>query len=145
MSGIEVIGLVLGVLPLFIEVGKAYSRGFESIRKVSSSRERDEKLMDFYGEFYWEIVQLHRQIEGIVEHLPHLSDKRKAELSMDMRFQDWQPEADVAGALLDFFGSKEDLETFLVVISKIAQLLSQLIKDTSVNISADHRVSGVNY
>jgi hypothetical protein len=144
MSGIEVIGLVLGVLPLFIEVGKAYSKGVESIRKVSSSRERDEKLMDFYGEFYWEIVQLHRQIQGIIEHLPHISDKRKAELSMDMRLEDWRPEADVAGALLDFFGSKEDLDAFLVVIGKIAQLLSQLIKDTTVKISTDSTVSFVN-
>ncbi|KAH8802414.1 hypothetical protein F5884DRAFT_823660 [Xylogone sp. PMI_703] len=138
MSGIEVVGLVLGALPLFIEVGKAYSRGLESLRKVASGKERDEKLLNFYQEFYWEIVQIHRQIQGIIDGLPHLSDKRKAELSLNMRLDEWGPEADAAEALYDFFGSQEVFDTFLLVIGRIAQLLAELIKDSTVNISPNN-------
>ncbi|KAG4034206.1 hypothetical protein MFRU_003g01790 [Monilinia fructicola] len=136
MSGIEVAGLVLAVLPLFIEGAKAYSHGVETIRKTVSRRERDEKLIDFYDEFYWEIVQLDRQTLGIIKSLPSLSDKRKAELTIDIHFEAWQAEVDVAQALLDYFGSKEALDAFLHVMGKIAQLLSQLIKDPTIHILA---------
>ncbi|TGO24877.1 hypothetical protein BPAE_0093g00400 [Botrytis paeoniae] len=134
MSGIEVTGLVLAVLPLFIEGAKAYSHGVETIRKTVSRRERDEKLMDFYDEFYWEIVQLDRQTLEVIKSLPYLSDKRKAELTMDIRLEAWKTDADVAQALIDYFGSQEDLDTFLHVMGKIAQLLSQLIKDSTIHV-----------
>ncbi|ESZ91986.1 hypothetical protein SBOR_7643 [Sclerotinia borealis F-4128] len=134
MSGIEVTGLVLAVLPLFIEGAKAYSHGVETIRKTISHRERDEKLMDFYDEFYWEIVQLDRQTLGVIKSLPYLSDKRKAALTIDIRLEAWEAEADVSQALFDYFGSKEDLDAFLHVMGKIAQLLSQLIKDPTIHI-----------
>ncbi|RAL67649.1 hypothetical protein DID88_008398 [Monilinia fructigena] len=134
MSGIEVTGLVLAVLPLFIEGAKAYSHGVETIRKTISRRERDEKLKEFYDEFYWEIVQLDRQTLGVIKSLPSLSDKRKAELTIDIHFEAWQAEVDVAQALFDYFGSKEDLDAFLHVMGKIAQLLSQLIKDPTIHI-----------
>lgn len=137
MSGIEVTGLVLAVLPLFIEGAKAYSHGLETIRKTVSRRERDEKLMDFYDEFYWEIVQLDRQTSGVIKSLPYLSDKRKAELTMDIRLEAWEADADVAQALSDYFGSKEDLDAFLHVMGKIAQLFSQLIKDPTIHVLSD--------
>ncbi|KAF7874883.1 hypothetical protein EAF04_002057 [Stromatinia cepivora] len=137
MSGIEVTGLVLAVLPLFVEGAKAYSHGVETIQKTVSRRERDEKLMDFYDEFYWEIVQLDRQTLGIIKSLPYLSDKRKAELTMDIRLEAWEADADVAQALFDYFGSKEDLNAFLHVMGKIAQLLSQLIKDPTLHVLSD--------
>ncbi|QSZ30702.1 hypothetical protein DSL72_000260 [Monilinia vaccinii-corymbosi] len=134
MSAIEVTGLVLAILPLFIEGAKAYSHGVETIRKTVSRRERDEKLMEFYDEFYWEIVQLDRQTLGVIKSLPNLSDKRKAELTIDINSEAWEAEVDVAQALFDYFGSKEDLDAFLHVMGKIAQLLSQLIKDPTIHI-----------
>ncbi|KAI9737417.1 MAG: hypothetical protein M1834_009571 [Cirrosporium novae-zelandiae] len=136
-TGIEITGLVLAVLPLFIETAKVYSHGVKSMHKLSSRRERDEKLQEFYGEFYWEVYQLDCQTRRVIESLPHLSDKRKAELTMDIRLEDWKPEADVALALSNFFGSKEDFDAFLYVMDRIAWLLSKLIKDPTIHISSD--------
>ncbi|KAF2182860.1 hypothetical protein K469DRAFT_585514 [Zopfia rhizophila CBS 207.26] len=136
MSGIEVAGIVLAALPLFVEAAKGYSQGADSIRKVASRRERDQKLADFYSEFYWELFQLDRQLQAVVDNLPTLSDARKAELFVQVRQDDWKPGADVSQALFDFFGAKEDFDAFLVVMSRVAQLLCQIVKDPSIHISS---------
>lgn len=142
ITGVECAGLVLAVLPLFVETAKAYARGVDSIQNVVLYSRRDEKLQEFYEDFWWEIAQLHRQIRGIVELLPYLSDERKTELTTDMHLEGWNQDADITEALHGFFRSDNDLNVFLTVMSKILQLLAQLVKDSTIHLRRADMVSG---
>ncbi len=135
MSGWEIAGIVLATLPLFVEATKSYARGADTIRKVSSHRQRDQKLADFYYTFWWELLQLDRQLRTIVHSLPSLSTTRKAELFVEMRSDLWKPGAEVSHAFLDCFGSEDEVNSFLLVVGKVAQLLCQLVKDPTIHIS----------
>ena len=65
VTGVECAGLVLAVLPLFIEASKAYSDGVETIPDVSLVSRRDVKLSDFYDGFYWAVSELGEHITDI--------------------------------------------------------------------------------
>ena len=141
VTGIECAGLVLAVLPLFIEAAKSYKKGVDTIRDLISSTRRDERLEEFYEDFWWEIFVLNRQIREVVGALPYLSDDRKTELTVAGHLGEWTVDADVAEALEEFFNSGGDYNTFMVIMTKIVNLLAQVVKDSTVHISGTDVVS----
>lgn len=141
ITGIECAGLVLAVLPLFIGAAKSYKQGIDTIRDVISQTRRDEKLEEFYEDFYWELYLLNRQIREIVGALPFLSDHRKTELTTAEHLDEWTIDADVVRALEDYFNSETDFNAFMVIMTKIVQLLAQVVRDTSLQISEADKVS----
>ena len=141
ITGIESAGLVLAVLPFFIETAKSYKRGIDTMHDQASQTRRDEKQEEIYEDFRWELLLLDRQIREIVEALPSLSDNRKTELTTADHLEEWTVDADVACALEDYFKSETDLNAFMVIMTKIVQLLAQVVKDTSVKISEADKVS----
>ena len=54
MTGIEVAGLVLGAIPVVVELGKA---GKELVNAIQPKK-RDLRLSSFYSDFYLETVLL---------------------------------------------------------------------------------------
>ena len=141
VTGIECAGLVLAVLPLFIEAAKSYKKGVDTIRNVISNSRRDERLEEFYEDFWWEMFVLNRQIREVVEALPYLSDDRKTELLAAGHLGEWTVDADVAEALEEFFKSGSHYDTFMVIMTKIVHLLAQVVKDSAVHISGTDVVS----
>lgn len=71
-SGIEIAGVVLAMLPLVVEIAKSYANGVNSIKNVVISERRDEKLQDFYDNFYWETFILGNVLRDIINGLPLL-------------------------------------------------------------------------
>lgn len=140
ITGIECAGLILAVLPIFIEAAKSYKKGIDTIRDVASQARRDDKLEEFYEDFWWELYFLDRQIREIVEALPCLSDNRKTELTTAEHLDEWMIAADVAFALQEYFKSGTDFNAFMLIMTKIIQLLGQVIKDTSLEISEADKV-----
>lgn len=141
MIGIECAGLVLAVLPLFIEAAKSYKKGVDTIYNVTSRSRRDESLAEFYEMFWWETVVLNRQIRGIVDSLPYLSNDRKTYLAAAEHLEDWDEDSDVSQALQEFFSSQMDFDHFMVIMTKIVGLLAQLVQDSSLHISNKDMVS----
>ena len=139
--GIESAGLVLAVLPLFIEAAKSYKKGVNTIHNVTSHSRRDEELEEFYEDFWWETVMLNRQIRGIVDALPYLSSDRKNHLAAAENLEDWKQDTDVSQALREFFSSEGDFDSFMVIMSRVVGLLVQLVQDSTVHISAQDMVS----
>lgn len=140
-SGIECVGLVLAVLPLFIEGAKQYSKGVDTITKVVSHAFRDKRLLEFYEEFWWELYFLNRNIRKVVNSLPHLSDERKAGIEeFEGGISDWHHSSDIVTALREYFVTEERYNAFLVVMDRIVQLLSQLVKDSTIQISKKETV-----
>ncbi|KAH6887610.1 hypothetical protein B0T10DRAFT_73730 [Thelonectria olida] len=135
MSGFEIAGIVFAVLPLFIEVGKAYSDGASALHKAASRPLRDEKLEAFYEQFWWETFELRKQIEKVVDELPGLSEKRKGEILKGDDVECWSRADDVDEALKSFFASPSDYLAFQKVMEKVLSLLSRLVEDKTVRIS----------
>jgi hypothetical protein len=51
MSGIEIVGLVLGAVPLFVEFGKATATNADAARRAVHHGHRNSQLRDFYISF----------------------------------------------------------------------------------------------
>ncbi|EAQ90240.1 hypothetical protein CHGG_02175 [Chaetomium globosum CBS 148.51] len=139
MSGFEIAGIVLAVLPLFVEAGK-FSASTASLLKNAAGRStRDRKLTEFYDEFYWETYEMHKQMEQIVSSLPDLSEERRMQILNDREVQScvdgWAAGSDLAQALHAFFASDNDVAVFLETMDKVLRLFYQLIEDETVKIS----------
>ena len=144
VSGVECAGLVLAVLPIFIETGKAYARGTDTLLNIALQSRRDKRLQDFYERFWWETVELNRQVRDIVDALPRLSPQRKLELATAARLEDWTHGVDVNVALQNYFSTNDDFNTFMLVMAKLVSLLAQLVKDSTIDIVAGDAVSEPN-
>lgn len=140
MSGFEVAGIVLAVLPFFIETYKAYGDQTTALQKAVTPFARDKGLQEFYEEFYWDTYELRKKIERVVLMLPDLSDERKQEIIQSRDLDNWDQAQDVAAALQGFL-SADDYEAFQMVMDKVLELLARLIKDETVHISKSETVS----
>ncbi|KAF6514185.1 hypothetical protein HZS61_006441 [Fusarium oxysporum f. sp. conglutinans] len=134
MSGFEIAGIVFAVLPLFIEAGRAYSDS--PVHKAVSRSASDEKLQDFYEQFWWGTYELRMQIEKIVRDLPGLSEIRKGEILNAEDVESWCKAADVTQALSDYFASQDDYLAFQKTMGKVLDLFSRLVNDKTVRISS---------
>lgn len=141
MSGFEVAGLVLAVLPFFIEAGKSYVDQARAFGQAVTPSNFDIELQEFYEEFYWDTFELQKNIEKIVLELPTLSEERKQEVLQSRDFDKLDQAKDVATALQDFLGAA-DYAAFQMVIEKMSDLFSRLIKDGTVHIKS-HKVLSV--
>lgn len=137
MSGFEVAGVVLAILPFFIEAGKSY---VDTFRKAVTRSARDEGLLDFYEDLYIEMYELRKHIETLVLELPGLSDERKQEVVDSRELDGWDQAGDVATALEDFLPSPDDYAAFHMVMEKVLDLLARLVKDETVHLSRSDKV-----
>ena len=140
MSGVECAGLVLAVLPLVVETAKAYSRGIDSVIDVLSSSRADTKLQSFYEELWWEVFLLNRQLRDVIHALPHIEEDRKAVLLNAENLDQWTSGSDVTKALQDFFNSRTDFDAFTLIMSKIVQLLGQLVRVSAGRVKQEETV-----
>lgn len=140
MAGFEVAGIVLAVLPFFIEAGKAYSDQARAFRQAIMPSKFDQELQDFYEEFYWDTFELQKNIEKVVLELPSLSEHRKQQVIKSRDLDKLDQTKDVATALEEFLGAG-DYAAFQMVMEKISDLLARLIKDETVHIAESEKVT----
>lgn len=142
VTGFECAGLVLAVLPLFIEAGKAYSEGVETILNVSLRSRRDEELSDFYDEFYWAVGELAKHIEIISDSMSDATAKYQPSSALDL--SEWTENPTIETRLKKYFGSEGDFNKFTLTAKRIVQLLAQLLKDQGKYVSTKHQVCHVS-
>jgi hypothetical protein len=140
MSGIEVVGIVFGAIPLFVEFGRAAATNADAARRAVRSRHRNDQLREFYISFYKETVLLHQQTELIIDSLPLLSINRKNDVKAGRHIDNWTKETDISLALDQFF-TTEDLAAFDLLMERLLELFSRLIKDGRVHLSQTDKVS----
>ena len=131
VTGVECAGLVLAVLPLFIEASKAYSDGVETIPDVSLVSRRDAKLSDFYDEFYWAVSELGEHITDISNVISNSAIGRQ-QPSSSLQLNG----SEVEEHLKAYFGSDTAFNIFTVTAKRIVQPLVQLLKDEVTYIEA---------
>jgi len=138
VTGIETAGLVLATLPLFIEAAKSYGKGVDTIRDVASRKRRDDRLQDFYDDFWWELRIFDQQVRTLVRGLPYLCNECKAALERDMSSQapeGWEENEEVARALHHYFDSNSNYDSFNLILSRILKLLARLVGEKTVHLS----------
>ena len=139
VSGVETAGLVLASLPFIIEAAKRYKSGVSEIRDVVSSRRYNEKLQEFYEDFYTEVVLVNENVKVVVNNLPGLSEDRRDTLRSQIALKDWTPDQDVATALQSLFGG--GYESFEIAIKKIMRLLGRIVDGQSTREDGVDKVS----
>lgn len=140
VTGIECAGLVLAILPLIIETGKAYARGTDTLLNIVLPSRHDPRLESFYEKFWWETEELNQKLKDILNNLPLLSPQRKIELATAARLEDWTSNADISEALHSYFATKHDLNKFMHVMSRLLCLLAELVEDSTVQLVAGDAV-----
>ena len=140
MSGFEIVGVIFGVLPLLIEVGKTYSKS--PVHKAISRKPYDEKLADFYQTFWWELSELKIHISTLVESIPGISEEKRGDLLDTSRAStEWHDGSAAAMAFDGLLASIDQDRNVEVVMKKVLKLLDKLIKDETLDIKAADVVS----
>jgi len=129
ITGVECAGLILAVLPLVTEAAKVYSEGVEDILDVVRSSRSNEKLEEFYENFFWEVSEFEYQIKQLIDALPKIPDERKSQLVAALHTTDWGPSSDIDHALHEYFTTKTDFMKFDLVMKKCVKLIGQLLED----------------
>lgn len=134
MSGIEVVGLVLGVLPLCIHAWEWQSKSrFSFLQKALLRSHKKEAIAKFFQEFHWRTNELSRVLSNVlVENLNLPGNIRRTLKAGDV--DSWVRNPDVRQALLEFFGSRELLDVVLERLSLISQLFIQLLDDETLQL-----------
>ncbi|KAF4538968.1 hypothetical protein BFW01_g8239 [Lasiodiplodia theobromae] len=138
-SGVEVVGLALAVVPLFIEAAKVYSDGIEAIADVVVKSRWDERLEEFYLDFYMQLLYLDEALQRLRDALgPGLfqTGDKKQQLKL---LSNWQYDTDMTEALRQYFGSNDRFNAFTIISKKIMTLLQQLVKDKTNRVTTQDR------
>lgn len=139
MSGFEIAGIVLAVLPCFTEAGK---RNGAAIGNAMKKSKRNQELEEFYSTFQYETYEIQSHIKSVFLAIPNLSEDRKQLVAEGLRTRDldsWNQDVDVAAALEEYM-SPEDHAAFYKVLEKVLSLLARLVKDETVHISSSDKV-----
>lgn len=136
-SGIEIAGVVLATLPLCIEIAKAYSNGVDTVLNVALKSKYDERLADFYDEFYWNISELDQNIEYVWIAAMGRSCDRPSTLDLTR----WDNRPDIATNFRRFCRSDAAFHQYLLITKRIATLLVQLVADETTHMSHNNLVS----
>lgn len=119
MSGLEVVGLVFGVLPLAIEAIKGYQTVLSTMKRIKNIKHAERGLQALRWDLENELLQLRVHceplLEGIVpQHMMH-------ELLEKPFGIQWKPYGD--RILFRLYGSSEECERQVAEIEKLSQEL----------------------
>ena len=139
LTGVEIAGLLLAVLPLFIAAAKPYRDGLETMSTALSSKAMDEELEDFYKDLNYEVTLLRFTLESLVQSLPVITKEEKDRLinRFDVRLLD---EEVLTRAFNERLGRAYD--TFESYLKQILLLLEKAVDDETLQSKSDQRVRG---
>ncbi|RPA84496.1 hypothetical protein BJ508DRAFT_412574 [Ascobolus immersus RN42] len=129
MSGFEVAGLVLGILPILSEAGQAASGYIRNFQKAASKREFGASLGDFYEEFHWETYQLEETLRKIFEYSLPGTGTITARIHEDPTGLYWPKDKLIEDALSRFFNRPSEREIFERALKKVFELFLDITKE----------------
>ncbi|KAK6709928.1 hypothetical protein SNK05_004404 [Fusarium graminearum] len=138
ITGIECAGLALAILPLFIEVAKAYSDGVETIFNIVIKSRWEERLESFYLDFYIQLFY-------VEEVMQRIRDVISVSTNTIQLISDWYNDPKFEVALKEYFRSDERFRIFTVICKKVVVLLGQLVKDETNRIYQKDQKSQVMF
>lgn len=142
MSGFEIVGLLLGVLPVCIQVMKNEEGPLHSLWDATSKNKTEEAMRLFYEEFHHHTFMLKEHLESIVRNLPldqNLRDKllRTMESSDDADL--WLAEPKIREAFINLFGESK-FHYIVEILKKVLHLFGRVLHDKTHRLSKDDKV-----
>ncbi len=138
LTGVEIAGLLLAVLPLFIAAAKPYREGLDTMKTALRSKVMDEKLEDFYRELEFEVTLLKYTLEGLIQSLPIITEAEKDRFveSFDTSLLD---NGELTRAFNERLGRAFD--TFESHLRHILRLLEKVVDDDTLQNTPNKKVN----
>jgi hypothetical protein len=134
MSGFEVIGVILAIIPIFEEAAPLTTRFVGHVKTALSSERAASKLRDFCENLHFELSMLQMAMQKLVMELEGLLEEEKRLLLMGGS-KLWT-DARVARAVEDRLGAGK--KTFQIHLTKVLQQLNKLVtKDENFKVTAE--------
>ena len=129
LTGIEIAGLLLAVLPLFIAAAKPYREGLKTMNTALRSKAMDERLEDFYRDLQFEVTVLKYTLDSLIKDLPIITEEEKDLLveRFDMSLLDTEA---LARAFKEKLG--RTYESFESHLREILRLLEKAVDDETL-------------
>lgn len=127
MSGIEVAGIVLAILPIAVGAAKACSEGIGESKKLLTTKGHEEIKRDLFDDLYRELVLFSRHTRKVLQSLPEISQQRSVEVLSSLEIKEWQSHSDVVQALKRQLGT--DFDDFEHAIGQVFHWLNGVLID----------------
>jgi hypothetical protein len=132
MSGFEVIGIVLAIIPIFETAAPITHKAVDHVKTAFSPERAASKLRDFCENLHYELSMLQLAVQKLVRELDGLLDEEKHILMAGGGVKLWS-DYKVVRAVEDRLGS--GAKTFQVHLTKLLKQLNKLVlKDESIHI-----------
>lgn len=137
MSGLEILGVVLGVLPILMGMAKdergRINTALSAISRGTEAKEREE----FYEDFHFQTLQLKLAFRKIVNNLPLPEPQRETLLSTMEADGDpkiWTGNIEAYNALVELFGGESEWKAIEVLLNKVYRLFGTVLKDKTTRL-----------
>lgn len=115
------------------------SDGIESILNVTVKSRWDEKLEEFYEEFYYQMVELNHNMSKIcasanMTNISNLSDSSKL-------LAQWSKDINIENSLRNYFNSEDSFNRFMRISKRILIILEKLVQEKSNRLSSKDEVN----
>jgi len=130
MSGVEVLGLLLAIIPIFQAATdpKAQLAPFEHILTAFSSRRKTQKLDEFLKNLHYEVSMLQITLSRLIDQLDALTDGHRSQLKLGNGWQEY----DVVDALQHRLGYGYD--SFYIHLTELLEQLESLVEDKTIDL-----------
>lgn len=139
MSGLEIAGLVLAVVPIIVSAAKHHRRVYSAVNTVVRSRVKDERLAIQYQHLHNEVALLHLTIRDFVSDLSTLSASEKEQLlTLDRQLLN---DGRLALALSQRLGNAS--EAFSDTLNTVLECLDDVLSDRVLELDKDDVAVGI--
>lgn len=140
MSGLEVVGIVLGINPIVLTAARVYRTVLDPFLTVLQAILRDIKLADFYRDLLFEVSILKEILESVSDRVRKSRRQRSDSVQDDASYRD---------ILAENLGDTHP--TFMEILLSSATTFNHIISEYGLNLPADDpvvresRSTGVSY
>lgn len=138
MSGLECVGLLLGIIPILVSCAEHYRTVHRPIRAAARPSATAQKLADFYQDLHVEVCFLDINVGNLICGLPELSQTQLRSLGNFSQPSSWDNE-EVSVALKDRLGAT--YEPILVTVKASLKILDDLLSGQTLLSLKSHNVS----
>lgn len=133
LSGIEIAGLLLAIIPIFQAAVEQEDAILEGAKIALRRKYRDSKLEEFYIDLNYEVSFLQRNVERLVDELGDLKESDRVALKQGDETLWSEPR--VAQALRRRLGT--GYESFCTHLDEVHQKLGKLVQESAADLPSN--------
>jgi len=141
MSGLECIGLLLGIVPILVSCAEHYHGVHKPIRAAVRPTATAQKLADFFQDLHVEVCFLELNVRNLTQELAQLSKSQLQSLGNFSQPSNWD-DKEVSVALRDRLGAT--YEPILVTIKASLKILDDLLSGQTLHNLRAHNINTVS-